>query len=99
MTCKKKTLIFILLGYFSFLVGCGPTPQTDADEACACMGAALESEADDWEDEMNICTKMSKKFQEKYSVTKKELKEYKEAVLKCSEGPLKDKKWKGGAPI
>ena len=99
MICQKKMLLCLLFGVISFLVGCGPTPQTDAAEACSCMGAALESEADDWEKEMDKCTKMSKKFLEKYSVNKKQVKEYKEAVLQCSEGPLKDKKWRGGPPI
>ena len=99
MICKKKMLTFILAGSVSLFIGCGVTPKSAAAEACGCMVLALESEADDWEDEMNECGKMSLKFQEKFSANKQELKQYKEVVLQCSEEPLKDKKWKGAPPI
>lgn len=93
----KRT--FVLSIFLLFFAGCGVTPKSAANEACGCVAAALESEADDWAKEMNKCTKMSMEFQEKFSADKQKLKKYKELAEKCSEEPLKEKKWRGAPPI
>ena len=104
MKAKINPIFYFPFCMLLFLWGCKMTPQTAAGEACGCVGEILEADEDGDTDreirkKLEKCGKKSKAFREQFSVEKKQLREYKEAVEKCLQ-PLKEKHGlRGSAPI
>ena len=104
MKAKINLILYVPFCMLPFFWGCNMTPQSAAGEACGCVGEILDADEDGETDKeirkkLEKCTKKSKEFREKYSVEKKQLREYEEAVKKCLQ-PLKKKHGlRGSSPI
>lgn len=92
---------FLLMG---FLLGCGVTPKSAAEDACGCASKVLTEDLEGDTDrdirvKLRECTKKSKEFRETFSVDKKQLQEYNEAVEQCVDVFRKDHGLRGSSPI